>query len=109
MADLPSSVLAENRRTVQPGAFSAAWGRPPIVLRCGVDKPAALQPSSQCFEVNGVGWLAEEADGGYLFTTIGRAAYVELAVPTEYAPEASALTAVAATITAHDPVVQPCA
>jgi hypothetical protein len=108
MTDLPAKVLDESRRTVKPGQLSAAWGRPAIVLRCGVDKPPGLSATSQCFEVNGVGWFAEEANGGYLFTTIGRPAFIELAVPKDYAPEANALTDVSATITAHDPLQTPC-
>ncbi len=108
LADLPATVLDGKRRTVEPGALSAAWGKPAITLRCGVDKPPTLEPSSQCVEVNGVGWFAEQAPGGYLFTTIGRTAFVELAVPSDYAPEANALVDVAAAVTAHDPQQTPC-
>ena len=60
-----------------------------------MDKPPGLGDASECFEVNGVGWFAEEADGGFLFTTIGRSAYVQLGVPAAYAPEANALVDVA--------------
>jgi hypothetical protein len=108
MADLPAQVLDQERRTVEPGVLSAAWGKPVITLRCGVAKPAALNAASQCFEVNGVGWLAEEGTGGYLFTTIGRTTYVEVGVPTEYAPEANALVDVAAAVSKHDRLLKPC-
>jgi hypothetical protein len=109
MAALPQQVLDQDRRTVEFPDLTAAWGKPVITLRCGVPKPAALGAASQCFEVNGVGWFAEEAEGGYLFTTIGRAAYVELGVPNAYAPEATALVDVAAAVTAHDRLLKPCA
>lgn len=108
LADLPEQVLDQSRREVEPGVLSAAWGKPPITLRCGVDAPSALTPSSECFEVNGVGWFAEPASGGYLFTTIGRTTYVEVGVPSDYAPEANVLTDVAASISAHDPLLTPC-
>lgn len=108
MNDLPAQVLDQGRRPVEPGAFSAAWAKPVITLRCGVAKPAALDDASQCFEVNGVGWFAEQTTGGYLFTTIGRAAYVEVGVPSAYAPEANALVDVAATVSAHDTLIRPC-
>lgn len=108
MADLPDRVEGQERRKVEPGRFSAAWGSPAITLRCGIDKPPTLSPTSQCFEVNGVGWLAEEASTGYLFTTIGRTAYVEVGVPSDYAPEANILVDVAATVSAYDPVVTQC-
>jgi hypothetical protein len=107
MAALPATVLDQSRRTVEPGALSAAWGDPTITLRCGVDKPPGLGDASECFEVNGVGWFAEEADGGYLFTTIGRSAYVQVGVPTQYAPEANALVDVAEAVK-KTPEIQPC-
>lgn len=108
MGDLPETVLDESRRTVEPGQLSAAWGRPPIVLRCGVSTPPTMTAASQCFEVNGVGWLAEKGDGGFLFTTIGRPALVEVGVPDEYTPESNALVDLAAAINEHVPIKQPC-
>ena len=93
---------------MEPGRFSAAWGKPAIVLRCGVAAPPGLTPTSECLEVNGVGWYAEEATGGMIFTTIGRAAFVEVSVPTKYAPESGALVDLGGTVAAHDPVTTPC-
>lgn len=107
MGALPEIVLDEQRRTVQPGQLSAAWGDPTITLKCGVDKPPGLGAESECFEVNGVGWFAEEAEGGYLFTTIGRPAYVQVGVPSKYAPEAHALVDLAEAVKTI-PVKQPC-
>lgn len=108
MADLPAEVMSQPRRTVEPGRFTAGWGRPVITLRCGVSKPPSLTAASECAEVNGVGWYAEKATSGYLFTTIGRRTFVELGVPSAYAPEAGALTDVAAAVAGHDPLVKPC-
>jgi hypothetical protein len=108
LGDLPDKVLNGERRQVEPGRFSAAWGDPPITLRCGVEKPPGLTSTSSCFEVNGVGWFAEEVSGGYLFTTIGRTTYVEVAVPSDYAPEANALVDLADAVNAHDPAIKPC-
>jgi hypothetical protein len=108
MPNLPGDVLDGKRRKVTPGRFVAAWGNPPISLRCGVDKPPGLTAASECLEVNGVGWYAEQAATGYLFTTIGRTAYVEVGVPSHYRPEANALVDLAAVVSAHDPLTQPC-
>lgn len=107
MAALPDTVLDEPRRPAEPGHLSAAWGDPTITLKCGVDKPPGLGSESECFEVNGVGWFAEEAEGGYLFTSIGRPAFVQVGVPTAYAPEANALVDIAAAVQ-KIPVEQPC-
>jgi hypothetical protein len=108
LGDLPATVLDGERRKVEPGRFSAAWGDPPITLRCGVDKPPRLSATSECFEVNGVGWFAEQISGGYLFTTIGRTTYIEVGVPSDYAPEANALVDLAAVVSEHDPMLKPC-
>lgn len=109
MADLPATVLDQDRRRVRPGTRSAAWGDPAITLRCGVAKPPTLNPSSQCFAVNDVDWYAEQGQGGFLFTTIGRPVFIEVTVPSDYAPEANALVDVAQTVDAHVPQTQRCA
>ncbi len=108
LSDLPPSVADQPRRTVEDG-LAGAWGDPPIVLRCGVEKPASLKPTSQCHEVNGVGWLAERESDGWLFTTIGRELYVSLEVPTNYEPAADALADVADLVGRHVPVTRACA
>ena len=96
MADLPQTVagatLNDHDTTV------ATLGDPHIVLRCGVDKPAGLQPTSPCDVVNDVGWFSEQINDGWRFTTIGRAGNIEVTVPTSYAPQADALVDLSATI-----------
>ncbi|RCK71555.1 DUF3515 domain-containing protein [Desertihabitans brevis] len=110
VADLPERVVGQPTRDVaaDPGAPVAAWGTPPITLRCGVPAPAALEPTSQCYEVDGVGWFAEQGTDGWLFTTIGRTAFVEVGVPSRYAPEADALVDLAPAVRTHDPLQTPC-
>ena len=108
MSNLPGTVLDGKRRKVTPGRLVAVWGNPPISLRCGVDKPPGLTAASDCLEVNGVGWYAEQAATGHLFTTIGRTAYIEVGVPSHYRPEANALVDLAAVVSAHDRLLQPC-
>lgn len=99
LAALPDTVASRSRREVSPsGALAAAWGDPAIVLRCGVPEPAAMSPSAQVVEVDGVTWLPEELTAGYLFTTYRRAAFVEVSVPDDYAPEGSALVDLAAAV-----------
>jgi len=105
---LPATVLTGERRSADPGVLTAAWGDPPITLRCGVPRPPGLTASSECLEVDGVGWFAEDAEGGMLYTTIGRTASVEVGVPAAYAPEAGALADLAGAVSATDPVEKPC-
>ena len=105
--DLPATVLQAPRRDTV-GTISAAWGTPPITFTCGVQQPAAMATDTRCFEVDRVGWFAEEGEGGWLFTTIGREVRIQVGVPTAYAPEADALVDLAQAINTHDPEHTPC-
>lgn len=108
LAHLPKTVLDQQRREVRPGRLTAAYGDPPITIACGVALPESAANDTRCFEVNGVGWFAEEGQGGWLFTTIGREAAVQVGVPSKYAPEANALVDVAASISQHDRSLKSC-
>lgn len=101
---LPDTVDDAVRRDVDPSSdYVAAWGQPAIVLRCGVPMPAAYRPDAQLFDVEGVGWLAEEGEGGMFFTAADREVLVEVAVPGDYAPEANVLADLADAILGTDP------
>jgi hypothetical protein len=107
---LPDKVLdAKRRKTDPPSPLTTAYGDPPIEVTCGVATPAGMvEEQSQCFEVNGVGWFAKQVTNGYIFTTIGRKVYLEVAVPSKYAPEANALTDVSDAVKAHNTLITPC-
>jgi hypothetical protein len=107
IADVPRSVAGKKNLDV-PGRVAAAWGDPAIILRCGVEKPEGLKPTSRCFDVSDVGWLAETTADGYLFTTIGRTFNVSVEVPKAYDPAADALADLASTVKKHDPEKEPC-
>lgn len=100
--DLPKEVDGQSHRRVEDD-IAAAWGDPAIILRCGVEEPEDLQPSSRCDEVENIGWLAEETEDGHLFTTIGREFYVSVEVPSQYDPAADALVDLSDAIGRHDP------
>jgi hypothetical protein len=119
VAALPQQVAGQDRRDVTPaGAQAGAWGDPAVVLRCGVPRPAALRPTSYCFEIDHVGWLATQhgkavsvtspVQGTLDFTTIGRSVYVEVSVPETYAPQADALADVAEAVAKTTRLVEPC-
>jgi hypothetical protein len=90
--------------TTPKSPLTSAWGQPPIVLRCGVQTPTALTPTSQLLTVDGVDWLPEQLTAGYLFTTVGRQVNVEVAVPDAYTPEADVLVDLSPVIAKLDPV-----
>jgi hypothetical protein len=62
--------------------FVVAWGDPPVVLRCGVARPAALTPgSSEPVILLGVYWLPVQEKDATVFTSVDRSVYVEVRVP----------------------------
>jgi hypothetical protein len=71
------------RKTDSDSSFVAAWGEPATVLRCGVNRPGDLTPRSAALvvDVNGVQWLPKQAPAATVFTTIDRAVYIEVTVP----------------------------
>ena len=79
---LPPRLDGRPASPVSPkSALTAAWGDPAVVLRCGVGKPAALRPTSETIEINGVRWFLHETTDAYVFTTYGRVAFVEVRIP----------------------------
>lgn len=110
MKALPEKVLDARRRKTSPAStLTTAYGDPPIEVTCGVTPPAGMaEAQSQCFEVNGIGWFAKEVTGGVVFTTIGRALYLELVVPAKYSPEANALTDVSDVVHRFNKLITPC-
>ena len=114
VADLPASVADQKRRAVSPaGALAAAWGDPAIVLRCGVRKPVGFGRASSCMVANGVGWYVPEDQmttdpRDITMTAVGREAYVEVFLPADYLPPATAMVDLADVVKRHVPQVHPC-
>ncbi len=67
--------------------FVVAWGDPPVVLRCGVTRPAGLTPGSseQVFLAGEVYWLPVQEKSSTVFTSVDRSVYVEVRVPKKMA------------------------
>lgn len=92
ISGLPAQVNGQQSRAVlPPSAFTAAWGKDPITLACGVPLPAAFQPDSELISINGVDWFVQEG-AVTTFTTVNRVANVQISVPKSYAPEASVVS-----------------
>jgi Protein of unknown function (DUF3515) len=83
-AELISNGAELTRRTLAQPAPPAtvAWGEPDaIVLRCGLDRPQELTPTSQLRVVSGVQWLPVEGPGSSTWYVVDRAVYLALTVP----------------------------
>jgi hypothetical protein len=101
---LPTLVDGLQRRPVEPaGAYAAAWGSTPVVLRCGVQEPKAFDQYSSCQITDGVAWfLPDEQITGepvdIVMTTVGRSPVVEVSLPAEQFPPANAMVDLAPAI-----------
>lgn len=111
---LPDRVDDEDRREVEPSdAPAAAWGDPPIVLRCGVSMPAAFDETATCQVTNGVGWFIPDeqwtsSPTEVTMTTIGRDVNVEVRLPDENWPPANTMVDLAEAINERTRVLDPC-
>ncbi|GAA3840023.1 hypothetical protein GCM10022226_73030 [Sphaerisporangium flaviroseum] len=70
---------AERVPSEPPSPYVAVWGEAEIALRCGVPRPAAMDPLQQLPEINGVAWFADPVRPA-LFTAITRDGYVEVTI-----------------------------
>jgi hypothetical protein len=108
---LPTSLADQPRREVAAAeggeVWGAAYGDPPITLRCGVARPDAFDETAACTTVNGVDWfipeeqLDEEQPERYTMTTVYRTPMVEVQLPVAYFPPATAMVDLAGPVTAH--------
>ena len=106
--DLPDTVADQERRPVSPaGAAGAAWGDPAIVLTCGVGEPEGYVPEGPCTVVDDVDWYIPEeqllASGSadLTMTTLFRPVNVEVFLPSEHWPPATALADLSQVVAAH--------
>ncbi|GAA3866086.1 hypothetical protein GCM10022243_35130 [Saccharothrix violaceirubra] len=84
---LSSGVTLPRRELAAPAPEGAlAWSdstHSPLVLRCGLDRPADLEPTSQLRIISDVQWL-EVADGpNATWYVVDRPVYVALTVPSD--------------------------
>jgi hypothetical protein len=67
-------------RTPAP-AGAAGWGEPPVVLRCGLDRPAELTATSRLLGVSGVQFLEIPSGDMSTWIAVDRPVYVAVALP----------------------------
>ncbi|WP_067601868.1 DUF3515 domain-containing protein [Nocardiopsis listeri] len=109
VADLPDTLLDADRATVRPESnVMAAWGDPPIGLRCGVPRPSDLKRDSALTVVGDedageetVSWLPQSGNSSTVYVSVYREAYVELSVPSAHGNPAAALAQVSELIERH--------
>lgn len=72
----------EGRPTDPQSPYTAAWGDPPVTLRCGVNEPAGFVVGGpQPIGVDGVVWFFERRGGELRATTVDRIVAVEVDLP----------------------------
>jgi hypothetical protein len=83
MADLPLDLAGEpSRRVSSDTPYAYAWGEPPTVLVCGVDRPEGFTVASGLIQINGVQWFVDTSDPEEtVWTTVDRPVSVEVRVP----------------------------
>ena len=83
MAGLPLELAGEpSRRVDSDTPYAYAWGDPPMVLVCGVDRPEGFGASAGLIQINGVQWYVDTSDPEVtVWTAVDREVYVEVQVP----------------------------
>lgn len=87
MKALPDELGGLPARPTSPDSpYTAAYGAPAVLVRCGVPRPAALQPTSFLQGVDGVSWLEEPGNSAAanVWTAVDRPVRVALTVPQRY-------------------------
>ena len=110
MAALPAELGGLPRRQLQHAddpslVGAAAWGEPPVVLRCGIPTPAELTCTAAVQEVDGVAWLPLSTGGDTTYFAVDRSVRIALTVPEEVTstgPWQEASTVIAATLPERD-------
>lgn len=110
VAALPAELGGLPRRQLEPAddpalTGTAAWGQPPVVLRCGIPTPAELTCTAAVQEVNGVAWLPLSTGGDTTYFAVDRSVRIALTVPagvTSTGPWQEASTLIAATLPKRD-------
>jgi hypothetical protein len=83
MGNLPLELAGQPSRRVQSETpFVYAWGEPPVVLTCGVGRPAGWTVGASAIQINGVQWHVDTSDpGARVWTAVDRPVSVEVRLP----------------------------
>jgi hypothetical protein len=107
MSTLPLELAGEPSRRVDSATpYAYAWGDPPIVLICGVDRPAGFVVGVSAIQIEGVQWYVDTTDPETtVWTTIDRPVYVQISLPAtvDSAPVTSLSPEIAAALPYREP------
>jgi hypothetical protein len=110
---LPAKVAGQSRRD-DDATWAAGWGDPPITLTCGVPRPSGFVAGSPCTTVNGVDWfipqdqLNSSVPVDLTLTAIYREVYLQVELPKDYWPPATALADLSGVVKSRDPAAGHC-
>ena len=101
MGALPLELAGDpSRRVDSDTPYAYAWGDPPTVLVCGVDRPEGFTVGAGLIEINGVLWYVDTSDPEVtVWTAVDRSVYVEVQVPA--ASDSAGVTQLTAPIAEH--------
>jgi hypothetical protein len=107
MQSLPLELTQEpSRRVKSDTPYAYAWGDPPIVLICGVDRPAGYTVGASAIQINGVQWYVDTTDPNTtVWTTVDRPVYVRISLPASV--DSAPVTALTPQIAAALPFREP--
>lgn len=85
----------ERRVTSPPSGSTAAWGEPPVTLRCGTERGSRRD---DLFSFDGVLWAMHDTGATRTWTTVEAAVPVQVVVPDAQENQAELLGALAAAL-----------
>ncbi|MGY1602990.1 DUF3515 domain-containing protein [Geodermatophilus sp. SYSU D00815] len=104
---LPLELAGELSRPVRSESpFVYAWGEPPVVLACGVDRPAGFDATASLIQINAVQWFVDDSDPDVVvWTAVDRPVHVRVSIPSsiDSAPATALSTIIAATLPFQEP------
>jgi hypothetical protein len=107
MSALPLELAGKQSRPVQSNSpFAYAWGDPPVVLVCGVDRPAGFVAGAGLIQIDAVQWYVDDTDPDtVVWTAVDRSVYVRLSIPSSQ--DSAAATELSDVIATALPAQQP--
>jgi len=88
---LPTTLGDRPARPVDSSSpYVAAWGEPPVLLRCGVSRPATFLATADTLVISGVTWFPERRGATTAWTVVDRPVYVEVLAPADDASDPAA-------------------